>query len=152
MLNFYDFEVWPKLWCVTIINPITKEKTVIVNDAKKLIYHYTKHKNEIYVGFNSRNYDDYIFKAILCGFEPWKMNDWIINKGRKGFEFSSLFRKIKLHSFDCMVGFNGLKTLEGFLGLDICETEIPFDYDGEFTSDMIDKVLYYNEKDVMATI
>lgn len=152
MLNFYDFEVWPKLWCVTIINPITNEKTVIVNDSKKLIYHYAKHKNEIYVGFNSRNYDDYIFKAILCGFEPWKMNDWIINKGRKGWEFSSMLQKAKLNSFDCMVGFNGLKTLEAFIGMDIRETEIPFDYDGEFTQEMIDKVLFYNEHDVLATI
>lgn len=152
MLNFYDFEVWPKLWCVTIINPITNEKTVIVNDSKKLIYHYAKHKNEIYVGFNSRNYDDYIFKAILCGFDPWKMNDWIINKGRKGWEFSSLLQKVQLNSFDCMVGFNGLKTLEAFIGMDIRETEIPFDYEGEFTQEMIDNVLFYNEHDVLATI
>lgn len=152
MLNFYDFEVWPKLWCVTVINPITNEKTVIVNDAKKLIYHYAKHKNEIYVGFNSRNYDDYIFKAILCGFDPWKINDWIINKGRKGWEFSSLLQKVRLNSFDCMVGFNGLKTLEAFIGMDIRETEIPFDYDGEFTQEMINKVLFYNEHDVLATI
>ena len=152
MLNFYDFEVWPKLWCVTIINPITNKKTVIVNDAKKLIYHYIQHKNEIYVGFNSRNYDDYIFKAILCGFDPWKMNDWIINKGRKGLEFSSLLQKVQLNSFDCMVGFNGLKTLEAFIGMDIRETEIPFDYDGEFTQEMINQVLFYNEHDVLATI
>ena len=152
MLNFLDFEVWPKLWCCTIINPITKEKTVVVNDAKKLIYHYEKHKNEIYVTFNGRNYDDYIFKAILCGFDPWRMNDWIINKGRRGWEFSSLLQKVQLNSFDCMVGFNGLKTLEAFIGMDIRETEIPFDYDGEFTTEMIKQVLFYNEHDVMATI
>ena len=152
MLNFLDFEVWPNLWCCTIINPITKEKTVAVNDAKKLIYHYEKHKNEIYVTFNGRNYDDYIFKAILCGFDPWRMNDWIINKGRRGWEFSSLLQKVQLNSFDCMVGFNGLKTLEAFIGMDIRETEIPFDYDGEFTQEMIDKVLFYNEHDVLATM
>lgn len=152
MLNFLDFEVWPNLWCCTIINPITKEKTVVVNDEKKLIYHYEKHKNEIYVTFNGRNYDDYIFKAILCGFDPWRMNDWIINKGRRGWEFSSLLQKVQLNSFDCMVGFNGLKTLEAFIGMDIRETEIPFDYDGEFTPEMIKQVLFYNEHDVMATI
>ena len=152
MLWGYDFEVYKKLWCVTLINPVASEKVQIVNDRNKLIEFYDDHKNEVLFGFNSRGYDDFIFKGIICGFDPWDINEWIILKGRKGFEFSSLFRKIKLHSFDCMVGFNGLKTLEGFLGLDICETEIPFDYDGEFTSDMIDKVLYYNEKDVMATI
>lgn len=152
MLNFLDFEVWPKLWCCTIINPITKEKTVIVNNKYQLTNHYKTHKDEIYVTFNGRNYDDYIFKAILCGFEAWDMNNWIINKGRKGYEFSSLLRKVKLNSFDCMTGFNGLKTLEAFIGMDIRETEIPFDYDGEFTDEMIEKVLFYNEHDVLATI
>jgi DNA polymerase len=152
MLNFYDFECYPKLWTVTIINPINGEKHKIVNDVDKLKEHYAKHKHEIYVGFNNRQYDDYMFKAILCGFEPWEMNQWLIQKGRKGWEFSSLLQKVKLNSFDCMVGFNGLKTLEAFSGMSIQETKIPFDYDGEFTQEMIDDVLFYNEHDVMATI
>lgn len=152
MLNFYDFEVFPKLWCVTIINPITHEETVIVNDKEKLVQHYQAHKNEIYIGFNNRQYDDWVFKAIMCGFEPWDMNHWLIQKGRKGFEFSSMLNKVPLNTFDCMIGFNGLKTLEAFLGMDIRETTIPFDYDGEFTKQMIDEILYYNRHDVLATI
>lgn len=151
-MNFYDFECWPKLWCVTIINPITKEKTVIINDKEKLVEHYNSHKKEIYVGFNNRQYDDWMFKAILCGFEPWRMNQWIIQKGRKGWEFSTMLRKVDLNSFDCMVGFNGLKTLEAFSGMSIQESAIPFDYDGEFTDEMIEEVLRYNEHDVLATI
>lgn len=152
MLNFLDFEVYPKLWTVTIINPITGEEQPIVNNADALKRHYFAHKNEIYVTFNGRQYDDWIFRAILCGFDPWEMNDWIINKKRKGWEFSSLLQKVQLNSFDCMVGFNGLKTLEAFSGMSIEETTIPFDYDGEFTSEMIDEVLRYNKYDVMATI
>jgi DNA polymerase len=152
LLHFYDFEVWPKLWCCTIINPIRNEETVIVNDPKKLASHYAKYKNEIYIGFNNRQYDDYIFKAILSGFDAWDMNDWIINRGRKGWEFSSLLRKVQLNSFDCMIGFNGLKTLEAFMGSDIRETTIPFDYEGEFSESMIKEVLFYNRHDVMETI
>ena len=152
MLNFYDFECWPKLWCVTIINPITQQETVIVNDREKLVEHYNSHKNEIYIGFNNRQYDDWMFKAILCGFEPWRMNDWLIQKGRKGWEFSTLLRKVSLNTFDCMVGFNGLKTLEAFMGSDIRETTIPFDYEGEFTPKMISEVLFYNKHDVLETI
>ena len=152
MLNFYDFECYPKLWTVTIINPITKTEVAIVNDREKLIEHYNSHKNEIYIGFNNRQYDDWMFKAILCGFEPWRMNQWLIEKGRKGFEFSSLLRKVQLNTFDCMIGFNGLKTLEAFSGMSIQETKIPFDYDGEFTQEMIDDVLFYNRHDVLATI
>ena len=152
MLNFYDFECYPKLWTVTIINPITKEKTQIWNDRARLIEHYNAHKNEIYVGFNNRQYDDWMFKAILCGFEPWRMNQWLIQKGRKGWEFSTLLRNVSINTFDCMIGFNGLKTLEAFSGMSIHETAIPFDYDGEFTQEMIDEVLSYNEHDVLATI
>lgn len=152
MLNFYDFEVYPKLWTVTIVNPITNEKTVIVNNADKLNHHYRKHKNEIYVGFNNRQYDDWVFKALLCGFSAWDMNQWLIHKKRKGFEFSSMLNKVQLNTFDCMIGFNGLKTLEAFSGMSIEETKIPFDYDGEFTQEMIDDVLKYNLHDVMATI
>lgn len=152
MLNFLDFECYPKLWTVTIINPISKEKVHIWNDREKLLKYYKTHMNEIFVGFNNRQYDDWIFKAILCGFEPWEMNQWLIQKGRKGFEFSNLLYKIQLNSFDCMIGFNGLKTLEAFSGMSIEETKIPFDYDGEFTQEMIDEVLRYNEHDVLATI
>lgn len=152
MLNFIDFEVFKKMWCCVIINPLTGEETKIVNDAEKLRKHWLNHKNEIYVTFNGRQYDDYIFKAILCGFDAWKMNDWLINKGRKGWEFSSLLRKIQINTFDCMTGFFGLKKLEAFIGMDIRETTIPFDYDGEFTQEMINEVLKYNRHDVLATI
>ena len=152
MLHFLDFECYPKLWTVVIINPITGTDVEIVNDAEKLKKYYEKFKNEIFVGFNNRQYDDWVFKAILCGFEPWRMNQWLIEKGRKGWEFSSLLRKIQLNTFDCMVGFNGLKTLEAFSGMSIQETKIPFDYDGEFTEKMIEEVLFYNRHDVMATI
>lgn len=152
MLNFYDFECYPKLWTVTIINPVEGTEIAIVNDKEKLAAHYEAHKNEIYVGFNNRQYDDYIFKAILCGFDPWEMNQWLIQKGRKGWEFSSLLRNVNLNTFDCMIGFNGLKTLEAFSGMSIQETKIPFDYDGEFTEEMIKDVLFYNRHDVWATI
>lgn len=152
MLNFYDLECFKHLWTCTIINPLTGEECAIANDVEKLKRHYKSHKNEIYVGFNNRQYDDWLFKGIICGFEPWDINDWIINKKRKGFEFSKLLQKVTLNTFDCMVGFNGLKTLEAFLGMDIRETTIPFDYDGEFTQEMIDEVLFYNKHDVLATI
>ena len=146
------FECYPKLWTVVIINPITQTETAIVNDPEKLKRYYAKFKNEIFVTFNGRQYDDWIFKALLCGFSAWEMNDWIINKGRKGFEFSTVLKKVQLNTFDCMIGFNGLKTLEAFSGMSIQETKIPFDYDGEFTQEMINDVLFYNRHDVLATI
>lgn len=152
MLNFIDFEVFPKLWTATIINPITRTKEVFVNNPWGLRDFHYHHNKELYVGFNNRQYDDYILKAILVGIDPWVMNQWIIRKKRKGWELSTDLRKAKVNSFDCMIGFNGLKTLEAFSGMDIRETTIPFDYEGEFTPEMIEEVLKYNEHDVLATI
>lgn len=153
MLNFFDFEVYPRLWCVTIINPVEQSETVIVNDPKKLKAYYEAHKGEIYVGYNVRRYDQYIFKGILCGFDPKEINDYIIVKQQDGWRYSDLFRNVPMVIYDVMPNPPvSLKTLEGFMGSDIRETEIPFDYEGEFTPEMIQQVLKYNRHDVEQTI
>ena len=152
-LHFIDFEVYPKLWCCTIISPTHKTETVIVNDPEKLKQYYEKYQNEIYVTYNGRKYDQYIFKAILCDFGPKDVNDYIIVKHQDGWRYSDLFRKVPLVIYDVMPNPPvSLKTLEGFMGSDIRETEIPFDYDGEFTPEMIQQVLKYNRHDVEQTI
>lgn len=152
MLNFYDFEVYKNLWCVTIINPSERVDVQIVNDKERLEQYYEEHKNEIWIGYNSRNYDQYILKAILCGFDPKEVNDFIILQGKKGWQYSKLLRQFPLNDFDIGTIFYGLKQLEGYMGNDIRETEIPFDYDGEFTPEMIERVLRYNRHDVEQTI
>jgi len=161
-LIFFDFEVFKNLWTVVFIDPIRQEEKVIVNDRDELKAFYDQHKNEIFVGYNCRDYDQWIFKAILCGFNPKEMSDWIIKPGidsdgkqykRKGREFSDVTRKnFPINNYDVYTGRNGLKTLEAFMGNDIRETTIPFDYDGEFTPDMIADILKYNRHDVEQTI
>ena len=84
MLNFYDFEVFEKDWLVVIINPHEQSEQAIVNDKKTLKSYYDAHKDQIWIGYNSRNYDQYVLKAILLGFNPKEVSDWIIVKGRKG--------------------------------------------------------------------
>lgn len=75
---FYDFEVFAYDWLVVLIDLNAKEETVIINDPKKLSRFYEKHKGTIWAGYNSRHYDQFILKGILCGFNPKKVNDWII--------------------------------------------------------------------------
>ena len=65
MLNFFDFECFKYDWLVVIINPIERAEHVIINDPEKLKRYYEEHKNEIWVGYNSRGYDQFILKAIL---------------------------------------------------------------------------------------
>ena len=152
MLHFYDFECYKNLWTVVFIDPQRRQETVIINDPDKLLDYYNQYKKEIFVGFNSRAYDQWIFKGILCGFDPKEINDWIILKQRKGWEFSDVLRQYPINNFDVMTGYHGLKTLEAFMGNDIRETSIPFDYEGEFTPAMIDEVIKYNRHDVEQTI
>lgn len=153
MLHFLDFETFKNLWTCVIINPFEKTTTTIVNDAQKLKDYYEKYKNEIFVGFNIREYDQYIFKAILLDFEPKEVNDFIIVKKRRGWEYSSLFNRVPLNFYDCMPNPPvSLKTLEGFMGNSIEETTISFNYDGKFTPSMIAEVLKYNTHDVEQTI
>src|SRR5690625_1501909 len=150
---FYDFEVFYEDWLVVIIDAETKKEHIFVNDPDGLIKFYNKNKNNIWVGYNSRHYDQYILKAIICGFEPQEINDWIINQKRLGWEFFKDFWKIKLYNFDIMTDRNrSLKQLEGFMGHDIRETTVSFDTDRKLTDEEIDEVIKYCRHDVQETM
>ena len=154
MLNFYDFEVFKKDWLVVIINPVEESENVIVNDVDKLREYYESHKDEIWVGYNSRHYDQYILKGILIGFDPKEINDYIIVKNQKGWNFSNLLRKIPLNNYDVFhpATDRGLKTHEGFMGNNIKESSIPFDIDRKLTASEIAETIKYCRHDVEQTI
>ena len=84
MLHFIDFETFKYNWLCVIINPFTKTETVIVDNPEQLESYYKAHKDEIFIGYNIREYDSYIFKGILAGFIPWDINEHIITKKLKG--------------------------------------------------------------------
>ena len=150
---FYDFEVFAFDWLVVINDVTNREETVIVNDTDKLQQFYDAHCNDIWVGFNSRHYDQYILKGILCGFDAKKINDFIIVKGNPGWKFSSMFREIPLINYDVMLGTDrGLKSFEGFMGNNIKETSVPFDIDRKLTQEEIKQTIFYCRHDVQQTI
>lgn len=149
---FYDFEVFKHDWLVVITDTETKSDTIIVNDTDALIELYNKNKCNIWIGYNSRHYDQYIMKAIICGFTPQEMNDWIIVKRKGGWQFSQELFKVKFYNFDIMNGFHSLKQLEAFMGHDIRETTVPFDIDRKLTDDEIQEVIFYCKHDVYETI
>lgn len=151
-LNFYDFEVFMCDWMVVIINPVENTKEVIVNDAKSLKSYYRRHKEELWVGYNSRNYDTYILKSILLGMNPKKISDEIIMRGMKGWQISDEFNDVDLLDFDIAPAMQGLKQLEGFMGNDIKETSVPFDLDRELTRREITETIRYCMHDVEQTI
>ncbi|MCK9575981.1 MAG: hypothetical protein M0R51_08555 [Clostridia bacterium] len=151
---FYDFEVFKHDWLVVTIDPITSIKKVIVNDATELREFYEQNKNTIWVGFNSRSYDSYILKGILIGLKPYEITKFIIELGRKGWEYSREFNKISLINYDVYLGEidNSLKTLEAFMGVSIHESSIPFDIDRKLTPEEIIETIKYCESDVVNLI
>lgn len=150
---FYDFEVFDQDWLVVIQDPVHKYEKIIINDEKQLIQFYEKNKNDIWIGYNSNHYDQYIIKGIVCGMNPKEINDFIIEKGNDGWKYSALLRKVPLISYDVMPNPPiGLKTLEGFMGMDIKETDVPFDIDRKLTDEEINETVKYCRHDVEATI
>lgn len=150
---FYDFEVFKYDWLVVAIDMDAKKEHVIINDTDALEELHKQHIKDIWVGFNSLHYDQYIFKGILCGFDPKKINDFIIAKGNPGWKFSSLFRKIPLINYDVMLRTDrGLKWFEGSMGNNIKESTVPFDIDRKLTDAEIAETIKYCRHDVEQTI
>ncbi|MEK5106534.1 hypothetical protein MHI57_07160 [Cytobacillus sp. FSL K6-0129] len=150
---FYDFEVFKYDWVVVITNTEYQSEEVIVNNEQALIDFYNEHKTDIWVGYNSRHYDQYILKAIICGFTPQEINEWIIVKKEPGWKFYKDFWKIQLFNFDVMTNkFRSLKQLEGFQGHDIRESSVDFTIDSELTSSQVDEVIKYCRHDVHETM
>lgn len=152
-LLFYDFEVFKYDWLVVVMDMTAKKTHVIINSPEELEALYKANIKEIWVGFNSRHYDQYILKAILCGFDPKKVNDYIIIKGNPGWKFSSLFRQFPLWNYDVMLNTDvGLKSFEGFMGNDIKETSVPFNIDRKLTPEEIAETVKYCKHDVEQTV
>lgn len=149
---FYDFEVFKWDWLVVLIDPINRKKTIIANDRNALKHYFDENSNKIWVGYNNMHYDVPILKGILLGMNPKEISDQIIVEGKKEYEISKEFRKIRILSFDCYDGMNGLKVLEAFMGHNIEETEVPFDIQRPLNKKEIYQTIFYCTHDVEETI
>lgn len=150
---FFDFEVFKYDWLGVFIDMVTEEKHIIVNDRDKLIDLYNKNVKNIWSGFNIKHYDQYIFKGIILGMDPKYINDEIIINEREGWTISREFSKIPFVMYDVFQGRGfGLKTLEGFMGSNIKETDVDFRIDRKLTKEEIEMSIKYCTHDVEETI
>lgn len=152
MILFYDYEVFKHDFMCVIISPTERQVYEFVNDREGLIKFHEDHKNDIWIGYNNKHYDQYIHKSIICGFDPKKVNDHIIVDKKGGWLFSRQLNKIHMINYDCMTSRQALKQLEGFMGNDIREISVPFDIDRKLTDQEIEEVLKYCQHDVEQTI
>jgi hypothetical protein len=150
---FFDFEVFYADWMLVVLDSTDHSKHVFINQNDEFIQFYQDHKNDVWTGFNSRHYDQYIAKAIIAGFAPQMMNAWIINQGKGGWEFSSEVNRIQFYTFDLMtVRGQSLKQLEGFMGDSVEETKVDFTIQRKLTDAEIDEVIEYCTHDVEETV
>ena len=92
---FFDCDVFAYDWLVVTFDG--KDFTYIENDKDLLQQYYDKHKDDLWIGYNCKGYDQYIIKSILLGINPKAVNDFIINDGNAGWQFSNEFKTIKLN-------------------------------------------------------
>ncbi|AWB31545.1 hypothetical protein [Clostridium botulinum] len=149
---FYDFEIFKHDWLVVIKDTDTKKTHTIVNNVEELRNFYETNKDNIWCGYNSRSYDQWILKAIIAGFNPKELNNHIIVDHKPAWKFSSTLFKIQLYNYDVMTSFHGLKQLEGFMGNDIRETTVSFDMDRKLTEEELQEVIFYCNHDVEQTM
>ena len=157
----YDIEVYAYDFFVGFKNKATGERYRFHNDnlgVRDFI-------NEHYVccGFNCKNYDQYIIKAICAGFSPEEvkaLNDWCID-GNQGWQYPLLrgvwynFNNVDI-SMDMQRDDKGrltqsLKVIEGHLFLPIVECDVDFNLNRRLTQDEIRKVFEYNDADIDST-
>lgn len=147
-----DFEVFQYDWHVTVKDYLTREKVLSIwNDPEALRRFYEQNKNELFMGYNIKGYDQYILKGILCGMEPKPINDWIIVQRQDGWRYSDAFRKIPLNFYEIQKKRDkSLKELEGALGLSIKESEVDFRITRPLTPEERAQTEVYCEHDVDA--
>lgn len=147
-LIVHDFEVFAYNWLFVALDLESNIYTIIEDDREKLINFYEQHKQDIWVGYNCKNYDKYILQAITNGVNPKLVNDYIIGGGN-GWE---LFRdRLDINLYDCMIMGKSLKQLESYFGVDIRESEIDFNLDRPLTDTERASNIKYCKSDVYNT-
>lgn len=153
MLIVYDFEVFRHDWLVVF--KYDDQEECIINNRASLMEFYETHKRDAFVGFNNSRYDDYIFRAILTGLNPYFVSRWIINDNKPGYSYPNIGRYnfVSLDLSTDVVGAVGisLKQIEANMGLSIVESPISFDINRNLTQEELDDVLKYCKHDVAAT-
>lgn len=148
-----DFEVLSKanFWLVVLKDYDTKKEHIIINDRDELIRVYNKNRDAVWVGYNCKFYDQWIFRSILAGINPCEVSDKIIKHNVPGWKINPKMNYQKLKIFEVGNQLRSLKELELFMGEDIRESSISFDLDRYPTKEEIEELTSYCLHDVRMT-
>lgn len=153
-LLIIDFEVFSNanFWLCCIKDVRTKEEYKIINNRKQLINFYNEHIDSIWLGYNIRGYDQWIFKAILANISPFQLSNLIIKKKIDPWRINKSLNKYNINFFELGNKDKSLKELELFMGESIEESSVPFELDRFPTVEEIDEIVDYCMHDVNMTL
>ena len=155
----YDFEVFRQYWLLTIIDAAHPEG-LFIETIPALKAAYDERAAYVWAGYNSKHYDRFILgglykglsKADLCQLSQELIGD---NRSKKHWRY--LINGMQ--SYDvagyAMIGGKpqySLKQLEAFMGHNIEESAIPWDYNQPFTKEQKESTKRYCLHDVEQTL
>lgn len=154
----YDLEVFRFDWIAVFKNVDEEIYHVIHNNNHELKKFIIEHRQDVLMGFNNKNYDDWILQTMLNGGDNETIknhNDWIIG-GSNGWEFPFIqFQKKKFNSADLRddlpMGLS-LKAIEANMGNNIVESEVDFNINRPLTPEELKQTIDYCKTDVDNTL
>lgn len=151
-LIIYDLEVYKKDFLFgSIILSNGQEKLFQTWDLDKIREFYKDYKDDsIFIGWNSKYYDNIVLETALKDDDPFIISKKIIGKDH------NIYCHMDIYSYDAMqTGFGdfiSLKLTELIEGKSIDTTEVDFNIDRKLTEEEKLKVESYNRSDLYQTL
>lgn len=156
-IHIYDFEVFSYDWLVVFQDFKTGEFTLFHNDGESVREFMDENAEDIFIGFNSKVYDQFIMKAVCGGCDNYdikELNDYLISDNR-GWEHPLMkeipfrFNNVDIRD-DTQEGLS-LKAIEGHFGLSVEESTVDFNLNRPLTESELAETVRYCKHDVEAT-
>lgn len=161
-----DYEIFKKDSLLGVLDTETSEihQMWSISDIKDFIQ---KHLTEVWVGYNSENYDKILAHGMITNRittpeRAFEVSNAIIKSQDDDVPLFKTLNKLgiddyyqsKILMYDLLGdgAFFSLKQLEGFLGMDIVESVVPFDLDRPLTEEEKEEVAKYNRADLYGTL
>ena len=166
IILLYDFEVFKH---DTLLGVLDEETGVVTQlwDIDEIKSFTRKNLENIWVGYNSAHYDHILLHGILSGKlttedKVFSCSNSVIHAQDYDIPVFNVLGKYDITdfyqspilSYDVMGdgSFFSLKQLEGFIGMSIVESVVPFDIDRKLTQEEKDDVAKYNRADLFGTL
>lgn len=161
-----DYEIFKKDSLLGVLD-IETDNIYQMWDIKDIKEFIQKHLDEVWVGYNSENYDKILAHGMITNKittpeKAYEVSKTIIESQDDNTPLFRTLNKLgindyyqsKILMYDLLGdgAFFSLKQLEGFLGMDIVESVVPFDLDRPLTDEEKEEVAKYNRADLYGTL